>query len=179
MSEGHGAPEGPMGISLSIALIAVLIAVTHLFEGKFHAKAILAQGEETDQWSFYQAKSIKQHTYEMQADLYRLQSEAGGAKTSKAYLEKVESAVAKCEEKVKKYETEKEEIKKKAEEIAERKHLDHHRAEELGYGLLFLEISIMLSSLAALTRRNRLWYLGLALNVGWVWFVAKTLMMIS
>jgi hypothetical protein len=39
-----------------------------------------------------------------------------------------------------------------------------------GYALIFLQIAIMLSSLASLTKRHYLWYIALACNVGWLFF---------
>jgi hypothetical protein len=53
-------------LALSTAFMAVISAVTTMYMGKFSSKAVLMQGQETGQWAYYQAKSIKLHTFEMQ-----------------------------------------------------------------------------------------------------------------
>ena len=53
-------------VALSMAIMAVMAGVITLYMGKFSGKAVMLQGKITNQWGYYQAKSIKQHTYEMQ-----------------------------------------------------------------------------------------------------------------
>jgi hypothetical protein len=36
--------------------------------------------------------------------------------------------------------------------------------------LIFLQIALMLASIASLTKRKYLWYIALAANVGWIFF---------
>jgi hypothetical protein len=38
------------------------------------------------------------------------------------------------------------------------------------YALIFLQIALMLSSIASLTKRHYLWYIGLLCNIGWLFF---------
>lgn len=60
-------------LALSTAIMAVLAALTTLYMGKYSSRAILAQGQESDQWAFYQAKSIKQHTFDLGKKALELQ----------------------------------------------------------------------------------------------------------
>ena len=41
--------------------------------GGYSTKAVLAQSTASDQWAYYQAKSVKQHTCELQRDAFELQ----------------------------------------------------------------------------------------------------------
>ena len=52
-------------LALSTAFMAVISAITTMYMGKFSSRAVLMQGQETDQWAYYQAKSIKSHTFEI------------------------------------------------------------------------------------------------------------------
>src|SRR2546430_13422637 len=47
------------GVALSTAILAVLAAIAGLLSGKHANEAMMAQIEASDQWSYYQAKSIK------------------------------------------------------------------------------------------------------------------------
>src|ERR1017187_3880054 len=64
-------------VSLSMALIAVLVAAAGLLSHRAHTGAILKQAEASDQWSYMQAKSIRMHTYTLFGDLLELAAPAG------------------------------------------------------------------------------------------------------
>jgi hypothetical protein len=68
------------------------------------------------------------------------------------------------------YDKEKAEIKGKAEEFAKQKIIAQDRAGNFGYALIFLQAAIMLSSVAALTKKKPLWYFGMAMVSGWAFF---------
>src|SRR3569832_1915867 len=62
--------------SMSLVFIAVLAAVATQWSGKFSSRTLVElnnstfyQAEASDQWSYYQAKSIKQNLYEAMRDL--------------------------------------------------------------------------------------------------------------
>lgn len=164
------AKERWMGwLALSTAIMAVLAALTTLYMGKYSSRAIMNQGLESDQWAYYQAKSIKQHTFEMSRKTLELQyrSQKG---LPPAVAADYENTLAKYGDEVRRYETEKNEIKDKAEGIARVKHTAQDMGGNFAYALIFLQIAIMLSSLASLTKRHYLWYIGLICNLGWLFF---------
>ena len=39
-----------------------------------------------------------------------------------------------------------------------------------GYGLLFVQVAIMMTSIASLMKKKPLWYFGLVAMLGWVFF---------
>ncbi len=132
-------------LALSTAIMAVLAALTTLYMGKFSSRAIMSQGLESDQWAFYQAKSIKQHTFEMGKKALDLQyrSQKGLSPDVAADYQKT---LEKYAEEVKRYDGEKKEIKEKAEGIAKTKLKAQEMGGNFGYALIFLQIAIMLSS---------------------------------
>jgi len=154
------------GVALSTAVIAVFAAVTTLYVGKFSSRAVLFKAEETNQWAYFQAKSIKGHTYEIQKDRLELEILASGGKFSPRAARKYEETLAAYKGNVQRYDKEKAEIKEKAETLGTQGKTAQERAGDFGYALIFLQISIMLSSVAALTRKRLLWYFGLACVLG-------------
>jgi len=158
-------------LALSTAIMAVLAALTTLYMGKYSSRAILAQGQESDQWAYYQAKSIKGHTYEINKKALELQLLANKGLLPEAAAE-LHKTVIKYGEESKRYEDEKKEIKAKAEGIAKRKLTAQDMGSNFAYALIFLQIALMLSSISSLTKRKYLWYIALAANFGWLFFFA-------
>lgn len=78
--------------------------------------------------------------------------------------------MAKYAANIKRYEQEKDEIKAKAEELAREKQIAQERSSNFSYSLIFLQIAIVLSSIAAITKRRPLWYLGLFVSAGWIFY---------
>ena len=158
------------GVALSTAVIAVFAAVTTLYVGKFSSRAVLFKAEESNQWAYFQAKSIKGHTYEIQKDRLEMEILASGGRYPPKAARKYEETLVEYRGNVQRYDKEKAEIKEKAEALGNQGRIALERAGDFGYGLIFLQISIMLSSVAALTGRRMLWYFGLASVLGGVFF---------
>jgi hypothetical protein len=156
-------------LALSTAIMAVLAALTTLYMGKFSSRAIMAQGQESDQWAYYQAKSIKLHTFELNRKSLELQYHSQKVLAPEIVGE-YEKILATYGDEIKRYDSEKKEIKEKAEGIAKAKLKAQEMGGNFGYALIFLQIALMLSSLASLTKRHYLWYIALACNVGWLFF---------
>jgi len=157
-------------LALTTAAMAVLAALTTLYIGKYSAKAILSQGQETNQWSYYQAKSIKGYLYETQLERLELERLADSQNNKGSASDKREKTMSHYSETIKRYEKEKAEIKAKADDFAKQKVIAQERAGNYGYSLIFLQAAIMLSSVAAITKKKPLWYFGLAMVSGWIFF---------
>jgi hypothetical protein len=157
-------------LALTTAILAVLAAITTLYMGKYSSRAITSQGQETNQWSYYQSKSIKSYMYHMEKQRLELEIISARGKASAEYEQKARQIIAGCTDKIGRYEKEKEEIKAKAEATARGKEIAQMRAGSFGYGLIFLQIAIMLSSVAALTKKKHLWQFSLISVVGWVYY---------
>ena len=149
--------------------MAVFAAITTLYMGKFSTRAVLLQGIESNQWAYYQAKSIKQHTFEIQKERLELEL-ATQERLSPSARERYAKAIAAYGAEVKRYDAEKKEIKAKAEELAKQKEKAQFMGGNYGYSLIFLQIAIMLSSIASLTKKHYLWYTGMSANAGWLFF---------
>lgn len=156
-------------LALSTAIMAVLAALTTLYMGKFSSRAILAQGQESDQWAFYQAKSIKQHTFEMNKNALSLQYRSQKGLPPEVATD-FEKTLAKYAEEVKRYDGEKKEIKDKAETLAKDKLKAQAMGGNFAYALIFLQIALMLSSIASLTKRHYLWHIALVCTAGWLFY---------
>lgn len=157
-------------VALATAIMAVLAAVTTLYMGKYSSRAILNQGQETSQWAYYQAKSIKSYIYEIQKQKLELEILSLKSGQPGSIVEKHYKIMSDYDKQIKRYDREKDEIKVRADDLAKSKEDAQTRAGNFGYALIFLQISIMLSSISALTKQKYLFYTGLVFVTGWIFF---------
>jgi hypothetical protein len=163
-------------IALTTAVMAVLAAITTLYVGKYSSRAVLHQGEETDMWAYYQAKSIKQHAYEMQREKVEqeLLAQAGKSRRRPGRRPRGCSAIREEHRPLRGREKRDQGEGRNAGKGEEG---SHARAGNFGYALIFLQIAIMLSSLAALTKRKELWVLGLATTSGGLFYFLDAILL--
>ena len=164
-------------VALATAIMAVFAAITTLYVGKYSSRAVLNQGQETSQWAYYQAKSIKSYVYEIQKQKLELELLADKGLRTGAVSERYQKIIADYDRQIKRYEIEKAEIKTVADNLARSKEDAQQRAGNFGYALIFLQIAIMLSSVSALTKKKPLFYVGLVLSLGWVFFFLNAIWM--
>jgi hypothetical protein len=164
-------------VALTTAVMAVLAAITTLYMGKYSSRAILLQGQETNQWGYYQAKSIKSYLYEIQTEFMDMERLEGESKAKKVNSQQFEKALTRYKDAIKRYDKEKAEIKAKGDELAKQKIVAQERGGNYGYALIFLQIGLMLSSIAALTKRKVLWYFGMLTALGWIFFFLDAILL--
>ena len=159
-------------LALTTVILAVCATLATFKGGGFSTRSVLRQNHASDQWAYYQAKSIKGNLYEMDREhLVREIKLLEGGKGNGAALEDARKALEDTKAKVAKYEKEKAEIKEKAESIErERDDATKHGA-PFGLAVIYLQIAILLSSIAALMKKQPVYWLGLVIGVvGLVYF---------
>ena len=147
-------------VSITIALLAVVAAVTGSLETIEDGsaiidanKAVLAQDQATDQWAYYQSKSLKRH-------MYTIASETVGPYADKdAAIAKKEGDDAEgVQQEAKKLEAERETLLGESRAHESR----HHR---LSLGATLLEIGIAIATIAIITRHRITWVLSAILGL--------------
>jgi len=138
-------------VAATMAITAAALAIVAVLGHLTTTEELLNQQKASDQWSYYQAKSIRRYTSEFARDLF--QSLKDDSK-SEAYAKNVE-----------KYRKDDEEIQKEAQALEQESHVKGRQALRLHFGEVFLEIAIVFASLAILTKRGALWWASIALGV--------------
>jgi hypothetical protein len=149
----HGGPRWISWVALSTAILAVLAAIAGLLSGSHANEAMMSQIEASDQWSYYQAKSIK-------------------ASVLDAKMTLTAEATEKDKEKAAQYQEEQAEIRKEAEHKAVEAKSNFHKHEVFARGVTLFQISIAIAAISALTKRPRYWILSMILGgIGCVFLV--------
>ncbi len=170
--EGGGGDKArwTLHLSLSTAIIAVVAAIASLQSGAAESAALLSKNESilvqakaSDQWAYYQAKSIK-------ASLYEVQLETATN----------EELIGKFRAKRDKYVHEREEIEREAralekdsEEKGKAGEEHFHRHHRFALAVTVFQVSIALAAIAALTRRRQLWWASMVVGSGGLFYFLK------
>ena len=162
MAEAVEIPEATDGfekkVALSIAAVAVILAFISTKGDNAKGAGLLAATKASSQWAYFQAKSIKEHSYSLQKELL------GAFPPGTLDKTKLDSLLKSYDEKVTKYEAEKEEIKKGAEALEVEVEQNGDVDDRCDTSALFLQIAIVLSSIAILIHGATFWYVSLAVS---------------
>ena len=134
-------------VAATMAMIAAALAVVSVLGHIKTTEELLLQQKASDQWAFYQAKSIRRYESEIARDIFSAMGNANAAKQMQEYGANSE-----------RYSKESEEISKEAKDLEHESHVNGDRALRLHLGEIFLEIAIVFASLAILTKRPLLYW---------------------
>ncbi|HMK64847.1 MAG TPA: DUF4337 domain-containing protein [Thermodesulfobacteriota bacterium] len=138
-------------VALMTALYAVFLAITSLGGNNAAKEMLLVQQQASDQWSYYQAKDIRDHMdrgqkLKLEAELL----ERKGAMKPEV-RERFETLLKDLEKEENRYQKEIKEIKARARELE--KERDRYRSQDayFDFGEVCLQIAIVLASVAILS----------------------------
>ena len=155
-------------VALSTTLLAVCAAFATLKGGSFSTKTQLATVSASNKWSFYQAKSLKETARDTESTIIKVIEASAPSAEAKAAARK---AIDHADEEIKRYKAEKAEIMKDAQYLDAEAAYCQARGGNFGLAIMFLQIAIMLSAIAALMKKKSFWLIGLiagAIGVGYL-----------
>ena len=129
-------------VALSTALLAVLAAIAGLLSGRHVNEAMMNQIEASDQWSYYQSKSIKASVLDAKMSFTGTPNESDQSKLDR-------------------YGKEQEEIKSEAERKEAAAKSNFHKHEVFARGVTMFQIAIAIAAISALTKKRRFWIVSL------------------
>ncbi len=155
-------------LALTTVILAVCATLSTFKGGSYSTRSVLSQTMAADQWAFYQAKSLKGYLYEIQKEDLEFDLQEKEASLSPAGQDALKKRITSSAGRIAKYDAEKAEIQKEAKKLEAVRDDAQRHSRIFGIAVIFLQIAILLSSVAALMKKKPLWYLGLVLGVGGV-----------
>jgi hypothetical protein len=153
-------------MAITTILIAVAATLSTFKGGGFSTKSLLNQTLASDQWAFFQSKSIKSYIYDMRRENLEIQvASLEKQKGNDTLIKKYNGMVADYTQRVKTYESDKEAISKEAKGYENVRNESKTHSGKFGIAVIFLQISILLSSIATLSKKRFVWICGLILGV--------------
>jgi ABC-type Zn2+ transport system substrate-binding protein/surface adhesin len=142
----------------SMAILAAGLAIVSVLGHLATTEEIVNQARASDQWAYYQAKTIRRYESEIARDILAAQPDKMAA-----YQKNVE-----------RYGKEGEEIQKEAQGLEDESHLKGRQAVRLEFSEVFFEVAIVLASLAILTKLKPVWWIAIATGIGGIAVAATT-----
>jgi hypothetical protein len=160
--EIHAAPGEHEGgslvlpVSLTISILAVLVAAASLMGHRAHTEELLLNGQASDQWSYYQAKNNRQYTAKKLAGLLSVVTTKDAEKAEKLLKEDLEEEAS--------YGSDKDETSEKAKELEKERDVFRKQADRFDAGEGILEIALVICSITLLTNKKAFWFAGILIG---------------
>jgi uncharacterized membrane protein YoaK (UPF0700 family) len=144
-------------VSLTVVIIAVFAAVATQWGGKYGSHTQMSQAQASDQWSFYQAKSIKQHLVETTLAQVKRSGDTNDVELART--------TKKLSDDLARYDQEKAEIKAKAEGLEKVRDDASKRSGTIGVAISYFTVAIASASICMVTKKKPLWFVAIILSV--------------
>jgi len=149
-SAEHARSAGQRSVGVTMALFAASLAVVTLMGHRLHTEEVVMQTQVADGWAYYQAKNSRSQMYAADAKLAELQG-AAGATTSKEWVDKAAQERKDADE-----------IRHSTEDLDRETKTTAERATRFDEAEIFLEIAIVLCSVALMTGGRGFWFASFA-----------------
>jgi hypothetical protein len=141
----HAADPNTRRVGILVGVVGILLSVVTIASHRAHTKAVITRTESNDQWSYFQAKKIRENTEEVALAL--TQTLGTDAVKSEAAAHKFEAARAK-------FASDAEKIQEEARAKDKETGIEEYRALYFDIGEGLLELGLVLCSLYFLARKT-------------------------
>ncbi len=154
----HGAHNRELApVSLTMAILAVAVAVVSLLGHRAHTEEVLLQSQANDQWGYYQGKDVRLHADKKFAALAGFVAVSDPAKA--------EQARSANERELEEYASQTKEIQAEAKKLEQEMRMEGRRSDRFDLAEVFLEIALVITSITLLSGNRMFWYGGIVLGV--------------
>ena len=144
-------------VSLTMAFLAVAVAVVSLLGHRSHTEEVVLQSQANDQWGYYQGKDVRLHADKQFAALA-----AFVAVTDPAKAEQARKA---NEAEIEEYGKQTKEIQGEAKKLEQEMRFEAKRADRFDLAEVFLEIALVITSITLLSGNRLFWYCGIVFGI--------------
>lgn len=159
-----------------LALTTVILAVSATlatFKGQgYSTQTVRNEIKATNQWSFFQAKRIRMYLIETQKENTETEIQIQSKSLAPEILEAMRARLNKYNAKLAEWERETADIQKEARKYETLRDEAIRHAQAFGMAVIFLQIGILLSTIAALMKKKPVWYSGMAIGLVGLFYFA-------
>jgi hypothetical protein len=156
-------------VSLSVVIIAVIAAIAAQWGGKYSSRVLTQLNDATynqtlasDQWAYYEAKSVKLKSYEIARDELAHFVTAADPETAKL-IKAYEAQIAKYQGEQKDIETKAHDLEAKRDAARSSATIASGKGGRMGLAISFFSVAVALASICLVTKKKPLWFAALVL----------------
>lgn len=142
-------------LSLTMAVLAVLVAVATLLGYRAHTEEVVLQAKASDKWAYYQSQNVRRHIDELFLDLAAVEGT-----TDASVLAKLR---AKYSQEATRYRDERNESEAEARTLEGEVATERNKADRFDVSGVFLEIGLVITSITQLSGGKVFWAFGVSL----------------
>jgi hypothetical protein len=155
--ESHGDNPFTIPVTVTLSILAVLLAICTLLGHRAAKEELLLQSQESDQWNFFQAKNNGARSAQISVDQFGIFTAVD--------QDKAAAALEKYKKEAERYSEEKAEVKKEAESLKQERRVVGQRGDRYEAAEVVLEIGLIICSFTLLTKKKVFWFGGMLLGV--------------
>jgi hypothetical protein len=156
-------------VSLSVVMIAVIAAIAAQWGGKYSSRVLTQLNDATfnqtlasDQWAYYEAKSVKLKSYEIARDELAHSANAADAEVAKL-VKNYDAQIAKYQGEQKDIETKAHDLETKRDDARKAATIASGKGGKMGLAISFFSVAVALASICLVTKKKPLWFAALIL----------------
>ena len=144
-------------VSLTMAILAVLVATITLLGHRSHTEEVILQNKVSDGWAYYQAKTIRRHADQIAVDIASISSTKGP--------DEVNKIKEKYETEADRYKDDQKDLEAEAKKLQDEQEQVRRRADRFDLSEVFLEIALIVTSITLLSGKRVFWFMGIAMGI--------------
>ena len=139
------------GAALVTAVFAVVLAIASLGGNHAMKEMLLAQQQASDQWAYYQAKSIREHLYKSQRVMLENELDLLSQTLSPESSEKAKASIKALADEESKFANDKKEIEQEARKLEKERDINRSKDPYFEYAEVLLQIAIVMASVSIIS----------------------------
>jgi L-lactate permease len=168
-------------VSLTVVIMAVIAAIATQWSGKYSGRvltqlnnATFFQTQASDQWSYYEALSIKQKEYELACDT--LSRQAATDPAAAALLKTYQSQIASYKDRQKDCQTKARDFEAKRDESRGIATASSSKGGKMGQAISLFSVAVAIASICLVTKKKPLWFMSLLLSAAAIYQMVRAFM---
>ncbi len=148
-------------LAVTTVVLAVSATLSTFYGQRYSTRTVINEVKASSQWNWFQAKRIRAYLLEAQKDNIQTTLATMDRAGQAPVAENLEKRMAAYSEKLKEWGQEQTEISDTAKKLEQARDQALKHGGAFGYAVIFLQLAILLSSIAALMKKKSVWILGL------------------
>jgi hypothetical protein len=160
-------------LATTTVLLAVLATLSTFFGQKNSTRSVISEIKASNQWNYFQAKKIRSYLFEVQKEGLEIDLKMRQETIPASLNEQMQKRVEGFGSKIAKWQDDMNKTEKDARSFEQARDAALMHSQNFGLAVVFLQLAILLSSIAALMKKKPVWLSGLVVGAAGLFYFAN------